>query len=76
MDVERLLRQAHPFPDDEVLGMILSNRIDQGDANGGLIHSSQFATLVQDLLAWQRWSNARTGASPAGPGNDRRTEAL
>lgn len=56
MDIERLLQQARGLPDSDVLGMVLSNRIDMGSGAGGLISSAQFPTLIADLERWRSWA--------------------
>lgn len=56
MDIERLLQQAHGLSDSDVLGMVLSNRIDMGSATGGLISGAQFPALIEDLKRWRTWS--------------------
>lgn len=38
--------------DKEMLGMILSNRIDYGSDNGALISIKQFEPLSEDIIAW------------------------
>lgn len=53
MDIERLLQQARGLSDSDVLGMVLSNRIDMGSDAGGLISAAQFPTLIADLLRWR-----------------------
>ena len=56
MDIERLLQQSRGLSDSDVLGMVLSNRIDMGSAAGGLISSAKFPALIEDLLRWRAWS--------------------
>ena len=56
MDIQRVLALADGDTEENRLGMILSNRIDHGSAEGGLISSKKFPQLVQDLKAW----NAQT----------------
>lgn len=64
MDIHRLLRVRAKSPED-VLGMILSNRIDMGHSSGGLISAAQFPILIQDILAWQAATAAKAGAAGA-----------
>lgn len=63
MDIQRLLGLASGIPQDDVLGMILSNRIDTGSAAGGLISAAQFSILIKDILAW----HAALAVMPSNP---------
>lgn len=59
MDIKDLLARAKGLSDPEVLGMIFSNRMDMGSAQGGLISSAQFGVLAEDLMAWRAWTTGR-----------------
>lgn len=40
------------------IGMILSNNIDMGSANGDLVSAKQFDKVAKDVLAWHKRKNA------------------
>jgi hypothetical protein len=66
MEIKRMLTQAGGQADEDVLGRILSNRIDFGNEDGGLVSSKQFDRLIADIRAWRAWANARD-AQQGGP---------
>lgn len=57
MNIERLLQQARGLDEKDVLGMVLSNRIDMGSSAGGLISAAQFPALIEDILRWRAWAS-------------------
>lgn len=67
MDIERLLQQCRGLPEHEVLGCILSNRVDTGNSAGGLISVAQFPALIADLQRWRQESGAAGLGSAPGP---------
>lgn len=62
MDIQRLLAMSPGRTREDMLEMILSNRIDMGSSSGGLISAAQFPILIQDILAWQASTAAKAGA--------------
>lgn len=57
MEIEKLLKiSKHVDNDKEVIGMILSNRIDYycGDDVGAAVTARQFHQLTDDILAWHK----------------------
>lgn len=47
--------------DDDELGMILSNNINFGNSEGGLISAKQFPQLIADIKRWRTNKNQRNG---------------
>ena len=54
MDIAILLNQTTKLPEKDVLGMILSNRIDTyaGDKFQACISIKSFDQLINDLITW------------------------
>lgn len=65
MCIAELLQQNKHETDEVLLGMIPSNRINHGSAEGGLVSAKQFHTLVADLIAWREaTASAKPRVSP------------
>jgi hypothetical protein len=57
MDIERLLDiTQHADNEKEVIGMIISNRIDYfiNDAVGAAVTAKNFSALADDFLKWHK----------------------
>jgi len=54
MDNERLLNIVKKENDRDALGMILSNCIDMGSSEGGLISVKNFDKVIDLILEWEK----------------------
>jgi hypothetical protein len=57
MEIERILSGFKGISEEEMLRMILSNRIDVGSETGGLISCKKFDQLITDLIHWKYTAN-------------------
>jgi hypothetical protein len=53
MNIITILKASKNLTEKDQLSMILSNRIDMGSAEGGLISVKQFDVLIEDLIEWK-----------------------
>ena len=61
MEIERLLKLENN--DIDKLCMILSNNVDRGCSDGGLISVKNFKKCAEDILKWREFENEKYNLS-------------
>lgn len=71
LPIETVLQHAAGMNDADALCMILANRMDYGNEQGGMVSGKQFPILASDIEAWRQWRDARAAQrSEDGPSSE------